>query len=230
VSNAALLQFGSWVSAASSGTRNRATGHTPVAERVADMSEEGLDVAACIVDVRRGDETAARALMQHLQPTVAKIVRANLPRRTSEEDMMQMVYIKVFTRLHQFSGTVPLHHWVSRVAVNECLAQIAKERVRPEVRWADLSEQHEEVLMAVLHSEEDLPPGSEMASREVIDKLLEGLSPRDRLVITLLHIEERTLQEVHEMTGWNIPVIKVRAFRARLKLKKRYEILIKQLQ
>jgi RNA polymerase sigma-70 factor (ECF subfamily) len=161
---------------------------------------------------------------------VAKIVRANLPRRTSEEDMMQMVFIKVFTRLSQFSGTAPLHHWVSRVAVNECLAQIAKERVRPEVRWADLSEQHEEVLTALLHSEEDLPPGSEMASREVVEKLLEGLSPKDRLVITLLHIEERTLQEVHAITGWNIPVIKVRAFRARLKLKKRFEIIIKQLQ
>jgi len=230
VSNAALADFGSWMSAAASGTCDRGTGEMRAAGRVADMSEEGLDVAACIEDVRRGDENAARALMQHLQPTVAKIVRANLPRRTSEEDMMQMVFIKVFTRLHQFSGTVPLHHWVSRVTVNECLAQIAKERVRPEVRWADLSEQHEEVLTAVLHSEEDLPPGSEMASKEVIDKLLEGLSPRDRLVITLLHIEERTLQEVHEMTGWNIPVIKVRAFRARLKLKRRYEILIKQLQ
>ncbi len=194
------------------------------------MDDEGLDVSACVTAVHAGDESAARALMAHLQPTVAKIVRANLPRRTSEEDMMQMVYIKVFTRLHQFSGLVPLHHWVSRVAVNECLAQIAKERVRPEVRWADLSEQHEEVLTALLHSEEDLPPGSEMASREIVDKLLEGLSPKDRLVITLLHIEERTLQEVHAITGWNISVIKVRAFRARLKLKKRYDIIIKQLQ
>jgi RNA polymerase sigma-70 factor (ECF subfamily) len=168
-------------------------------------------------------------MMAHLHPTVAKIVRANLPRRTSEEDMMQMVFIKVFTRLSQFSGKVPLHHWVSRVAVNECLAQIAKERVRPEVRWADLSEQHEEVLTALLHSEADLPPGSEMASREIVDKLLEGLSPTDRLVVTLLHIEERTLQEVHEITGWNIPVIKVRAFRARLKLKKRFEHITKEL-
>jgi RNA polymerase sigma factor (sigma-70 family) len=194
------------------------------------MGEEGLDVSACIAAVHQRDEAAARALMDYLQPTVAKIVRANLPRRTSEEDMMQMVFIKVFTRLSQFSGTAPLHHWVSRVAVNECLAQIAKERVRPEVRWADLSEQHEEVLTALLHSEEDLPPGSEMASREVVEKLLEGLSPKDRLVITLLHIEERTLQEVHAITGWNIPVIKVRAFRARLKLKKRFEIIIKQLQ
>lgn len=193
------------------------------------MAEDGLDVPACIVAVRSGDEAAARALMAHLQPTVAKIVRANLPRRTSEEDLMQMVFIKVFTRLHQFSGTVPLHHWVSRVAVNECLAQIAKERVRPEVRYADLSEQHEEVLTALLHSEHDLPPGSEMASREIVEKLLSGLDAKDRLVLTLLHIEERTLQEVHEITGWNISVIKVRAFRARLKLKKRYEYIIKQL-
>jgi RNA polymerase sigma factor (sigma-70 family) len=194
----------------------------------ADMGDEELDVAACIERVREGDEEAARRLMQHLQPTVVKIVRSHLPRRTAEEDMVQMVYIKIFTRLHQFSGTVPVHHWVSRVAVNACLTELAKERVRPEVRWADLSEQHEEVLTALLKSDDELPPGSELASREIVDQLLGGLPPQDRLVLTLLHIEERSVQEIHEMTGWSVPLVKVRAFRARHKLRKRYEMLVKQ--
>jgi hypothetical protein len=45
-----------------------------------------------------------------------------------------MIFIKVFQKLSQFSGNVPLEHWVSRVAVNTCLNQIESEKVRPEVR------------------------------------------------------------------------------------------------
>ena len=52
-----------------------------------------------------------------------------------------MIFIKVFQNLERFSGKVPLEHWVSRIAVNTCLNQIAFEKVRPEFRHADLSEQ-----------------------------------------------------------------------------------------
>ena len=51
-------------------------------------------------------------------------------RRTPEEDVCQMIFIKVFQKLSQFSGNVPLEHWVSRVAVNTCLNQIESEKIR----------------------------------------------------------------------------------------------------
>jgi len=190
------------------------------------MSEGGVDVQSWVRSVQQGDEAAARALFNHLFPLVIKIVRAHLPRRTSEEDLVQTVFMKLFAKLDQFSGRVPLEHWVSRIAVNTCLNQISTERVRPELRWADLSEAEERVLQSLASTTDDLEPSHNLASRELVDKLLERLSPADRLVITLMHLEGRTVEEVKQITGWNASLIKVRAFRARRKMKKHLETLL----
>src|SRR3989442_15931367 len=82
------------------------------------------------------DDEAARALVRQLHPLVAKIVRAHRPRRTAEEGLCQMIFIKVFQKLSQFSGKVPVQHWVSRLAVNPLLDLIESEKVRPELRNA----------------------------------------------------------------------------------------------
>ena len=63
---------------------------------------------ACLEQVRRGDEEAARQLFHHLYPLVIKVVRSHLPRRTSEDDLTQTIFMKVFANLAQFSGRVPL--------------------------------------------------------------------------------------------------------------------------
>lgn len=192
------------------------------------MDEPELDVEACVAQVRAGDEDAARALMQHLHPLVLKLVRSHRAKRESEEDLVQAVFIKIFGKLDQFSGAVPLSHWVSRVAVNTCLNQISREKVRQEVRYADLSEQEEEVITALSRDESIESPDRAVASRELVSRLLDRLSPEDRLVITLLHIEERSVEEVRAITGWSTPLVKVRAFRARAKLKKHLNILLKE--
>jgi len=140
--------------------------------------------------------------------------------------MVQAVFVKVFTRLSQFSGAVPLEHWVSRIAVNTCIHQISKERVRPEIRYADLSEDEEQVVQTLANSGEELSPAQTIASQELVTKLLGLLSAQDRLVITLMHLEGRTVEEVRQVTGWNKSVIKVRAFRARRKLRKHLEDLL----
>jgi RNA polymerase sigma-70 factor (ECF subfamily) len=190
------------------------------------MPEEGLDVPSCLRAVQHGDEEAARALFHQLYPLVIKVVRAHLPRRTSEEDLVQAVFMKVFAKLAQFSGRVPLEHWVSRVAVNTCLNHIYSERVRPELRWADLNETEEQVLQSLASTAGELEPSHNLAARELVDKLLARLHPRDRLIISLLHLEGKSVAEIRQITGWNMSQIKVRAFRARRKMKKHLDILL----
>ena len=56
-------------------------------------------------------------------------------------------------------------------------------------------------------------------AKELLQRLLSGLHPQDRMVIQLLHLEEKSVAEISKITGWNSAVIKVRAFRARKKLK-----------
>jgi RNA polymerase sigma-70 factor (ECF subfamily) len=172
----------------------------------------------CVRQVRDGDEDAARTLMERLYPLIAKLVRAHRPRRTSEQDLIQTVYMKVFSRLDQYSGLVPIEHWVSRITINTCLNQMDAERIRPEWRWSDFSEDEQRALECAATAEERDIDNS-MAG-EVVERLLELLQPADRLVIQLLHLEEKSLNEIAQMTGWTIPMIKVRAFRARKKLRK----------
>ena len=196
--------------------------------RVSDLPEPGLDPAACLERVRRGDEEAARLLFRHLYPLVARLVRSHLPRRTSLEDLVQTVFMKIFANLATFSGTVPLEHWVSRITINTCLNQLASEQARPELRWADLSEEQAQTLEAVTASSEELDPLHNLAAREIVEKLLAQLPAPDRLLLTLLHLEGRSVEEVRQFTGWNVPVIKVRAFRARRKLRRAYEKLMEE--
>jgi RNA polymerase sigma factor (sigma-70 family) len=195
---------------------------------VSDVPEQSFDVAACLRRVRQGDEDAARALFRHLYPLVARLVRSHLPRRTSQEDLVQTVFMKVFAKLEGFSGAVPLEHWVSRIAINTCLNQLAAEKVRPELRWADLSEEQSQTLEAATAGPEELDPAQNFAARELAERLLEQLVPQDRLLLTLLHLEGRSVEEVRQITGWNVPVIKVRAFRARRKLRACFDKLAAQ--
>jgi RNA polymerase sigma-70 factor, ECF subfamily len=192
------------------------------------MPEQPIDVAACVERARQRDEDAARALFRHLYPLVARLVHSHLPRRTSPEDLVQTVFMKVFANLDRFSGTVPLEHWVSRIAVNTCLNQLAAEKIRPELRWADLSEEQAEALKATVSAPEGLEPFQNVAAREIVEKLLAQLAPADRLLMTLLHLEGWSVAEVQQITGWNVPVIKVRAFRARRKLKKHFQRLMSE--
>ncbi|HVM46807.1 MAG TPA: RNA polymerase sigma factor [Candidatus Acidoferrum sp.] len=193
---------------------------------MSELPEPSLDVRACVKSVLRGDEDAARALFRHLYPLVARLVRSHLPRRTSQDDLVQTVFMKVFANLDRFSGAVPLEHWVSRITINTCLNQLAAEKARPELRWADLSPEQAEVLESVLAAPGDAEPARTLAAREIVEKLLAQLAPAEQLLLRLLYLEDRSIAEVQQITGWNVPVIKVRAFRARRKLRKVYQKLM----
>ena len=134
-----------------------------------------------------------------------------------------MIFIKVFQKLPQFSGKVPLEHWVSRIAINTCLNQIEAEKVRPELRHADLSEQEVAVIENLAASPEELAPDKRFASRQLVEHLLTALKPAERLVIDLLYLQGRSVTEIKKITGWSAALVKVRAFRARQKMKQQLE-------
>jgi RNA polymerase sigma-70 factor (ECF subfamily) len=180
---------------------------------------DDLDAGALVKAALRNDDEAARELVRRLYPLVAKLVRAHRPRRTAEEDLCQMIFIKVFQKLSQFSGKVPLEHWVSRIAVNTCLNQIEAEKARPELRHADLSEEEQAVVENLAASSHELAPDERFASRQLVEHLLDLLKPVERLAIDLLYLQGRSVEEIQKITGWSTSLIKVRAFRARQKMK-----------
>ena len=127
------------------------------------------DAGALVKAALEHNDAAAGELVRRLYPLVVKIVRAHRARRTQEEDLCQMIFIKMFQNLGQFSGKVPLEHWVSRIAVNTCLNQIARERVRPELRQADLSEEEAAVVEKLASTTEELGHDDRFASRELVE-------------------------------------------------------------
>jgi RNA polymerase sigma factor (sigma-70 family) len=177
------------------------------------------DASALVKAALQHDDEAARVLVGQLYPLVAKLVRAHRPRRTAEEDLCHMNFIKVFQKFSQISGKVPLEHWVSRIAVNTCLNQIESERIRPEVRHADLSEEEQAVVENLASSSEEIAPDQRFASRQLVEHLLAALKPVERLAIDLLYLQGRSVEEIRKITGWSATLIKVRAFRARQKMK-----------
>ena len=192
------------------------------------MVDEVFDFAGCLQRVRERDQAASRQLVTELYPQVIRIVRSHLPRRVAEEDLAQDIFLKMFTRLEQYQGNVPFPHWVSRIAVTTCIDQLRAQKRRPEFRWADLPEGQAEILDHVLSDEREALPGDALEARELVQRLLGQLKPEDRMVIQLLDLEQKTLVEISQLTGWNQTLIKVRAFRARRKLQKLFQSLQQQ--
>jgi len=125
------------------------------------------------------------ALVRQLYPMVGQ----NRPRTSSapkrpRRTFAQMIFIKSFPKIIAiFRGKVPLEHWVSRIAVNTCLNQIESEKVRPELRHADLSVEEQAVIENLTTSSEELAPDRRLASRQLVEHLLAALKPVERLAI-----------------------------------------------
>lgn len=194
------------------------------------MTEDQFDLAQCLWRVRQGDPEASWSLVEELYPQVIRIVRSHLPVRTVEEDLAQDIFAKLFARLDQYQerGGVPFEHWVSRLAVRTCLDALRAERRRPELRWSDLSEEQAAWLEFMVTDDSPPPDMAPESARELLARLLSQLPPDDRLVISLLDLEGKSVKEIARHTGWNIALIKVRAFRARRKLRKLAETFKKE--
>lgn len=169
--------------------------------------------------VRSGDESANRTLIEILYPSVQANVRNHLRRQADHDDVAQEVFLKIFLKMEQYRGPQPFEHWVSRIAVTTCYDWLRKHRIRPLVTYSDLSEAEVEILEK---SRQTSSRGTSDTQRELfsglLDKLISTLNPREQIVIRLLDLEERSVRDISELTGWGASKVKVTAMRARRKL------------
>lgn len=168
--------------------------------------------------VLAGDEAAARDLVEALYPQVIRIVRSHLPRSADEQDLSQDIFMKIFAKLDRFRGDQPFPHWVARLAVNTCYDKLRHQRVRPEFRFADLSEEESLFIQNSLASAAPETGSPDRDGSEVVEKLLATLNPVEQMVLRLLDLEQKSVKEIVSLTGWTESKIKVAAMRARRKL------------
>jgi len=168
------------------------------------------------------DEAAARELMEALHPRVAAILANHAPRSCDRDDLEQEVFLRVFRALPDYRPDRPLEHWVSRIALNVCRDAARSASRRPEARWSDLSDAERAAFDAARAP--DGPDGGAAidagAARTLLDRLLAALSPTDRQIVALLHVEERPVAEIAALLGLSRIHVRVRAFRARTRLRR----------
>lgn len=169
--------------------------------------------------VKAGEEEACDRLVELLYPLVGATVRNHVRRVADHEDVIQEVFMKLFLKIEQYRGIQPLEHWVSRLAVTTSYDWLRKRRARPVRSYSELSEDEAEIVQRTLSGN----AGRDSAHQRelfdgLLDRLLEQLNPREQIVIRLVDLEERSIREAQEVTGWSASKIKTTAMRARRKL------------
>jgi RNA polymerase sigma-70 factor (ECF subfamily) len=178
-----------------------------------------LDDAEVIAAIRRGDTAKFELLVRKHQQRVFATVRRYARQESEVADIVQEVFIKAFHRLETYRGEAPFEHWLMRLAVRTCYDFLRRHQRQPEVLLTDLSETEGDWLERFA-AEPDRASESAEAARLLVQRLLDQLPPASRLVITLLELEDRSVKEVAALTGWSVPLVKVRAFRARKQMER----------
>ncbi len=179
-----------------------------------------LEVEQWLRLAKQSDEAAARELIDYLRPRVERIIGARVGNCFSKEDICQEVFRKVFSRLDQYRGQVPLLNWVSRITVNTCITAARSKQTRSLVMgMADLNEPSGQTL--------ELPHGDRpcitdgIHARELVNLLLGSLPPMERRIIELFCLEGHSYLELKHLTGLTVGLAKTRICRIRKKLEKK---------
>jgi RNA polymerase sigma-70 factor (ECF subfamily) len=175
--------------------------------------------AELIAAVLKGDAASFEPLVQKYSPRVFATARRYARRESEVEDIAQEVWLKAFSKLQSFRGEAPFEHWLMRMTVRTCYDFLRGHQRNRESSFSELSEPENDWLERFVTQPETLTDNAD-AAKLLISRVLEKLTPPARLVITLLEIEDRSVKEIAELTGWSVPLVKVRAFRARGEMRK----------
>lgn len=183
--------------------------------------------AEMIDAVRHGSVNSFEPIIRKYQPRVFATARRYARREAEVEDIVQEVFVKAFQKLHTYRAQAPFEHWLMRLTVRTCFDFLRAHKRRPEINFSDYAEPDTDWLQKFA-SQDEPGPGDAAMAREVVERVMERLSPRARLVLTLLELEDRTVKEVAELTGWSVSLVKVQAFRARAEMRKCLEHMLRR--
>jgi RNA polymerase sigma-70 factor, ECF subfamily len=175
--------------------------------------------AELIAAVLKGQTASFEPLVQKYSPRVFATARRYARRESEIEDIVQEVWLKSFQKLATFRGDAPFEHWLMRLTVHTCYDFLRGHKRNRETAFSEMTDDEGDWLDRFVTNPDDAAENAS-AAQQLIQRVLEQLSPAGRLIITLLEIEERSVKEIAALTGWSVPLVKVRAFRARAEMKK----------
>jgi RNA polymerase sigma-70 factor (ECF subfamily) len=178
---------------------------------------------------REGDESAFAEIMRRYSPRVFKFASRFFRERSQVEDAAQEVFLKAFTELDSFEGRGSMEGWLTRITTNTCLNMLRGSKRRPELTTADLNEDESTWLddkMMNLATERHRANERSLVAADLAEKVLQTLPPDDQMVLRLMDGEDASVKDMAEITGWSESKIKVKAFRARRRMREAVEKLL----
>ncbi len=165
------------------------------------------------------DQEAFEELIRRHQHRVFAVAGGILRRREDVEDIAQQVFVKAYFSLKRFDQRAAFSTWLYKITVNECWDLLRKKKVRPLVYESDLSEEQAKQVIAAEGKNSGGPDISDrLEARERVERLLEGLDERDRLMLILKEVEGFAVEEIAQVLDLNANTVKVRLFRARRRI------------
>lgn len=156
-------------------------------------------IVACL----GGDEEAFGHLVRQHERRVFRLVSRFYSRREDIEEIAQETFLLAWRKLNTYRGDAPVEHWLTRICLNCCYARLRRKTPTEEP----------------FESEVEAPHHDPDARMEVAG-LLRNLPPQDRFILSLLDGEGWSVSDIAERLGWTRVNVKVRAHRARKKLRK----------
>jgi RNA polymerase sigma-70 factor (ECF subfamily) len=184
---------------------------------VAYCNLEGLSDAELTVLARQRDEGAIRAITQRYNRRLYRVVRAILRNDADAEDVVQETYLRALTGLEQFRGDAALGTWLTRIAMNEALGRLRRQR--PTVDWDSHGDQRlqAEIIQfpfsAIANDPERTMAQSQV--RNILEHAIDELPDAFRLVFMARIVEGMSIEETAELLALKPETVKTRLHRAR---------------
>jgi len=190
--------------------------------RQAQTAKIADSTADLISRARDRDEAAIRAIMQSNNRRLYRLARGILRNDSEAEDVVQETYVRAFTHLDQFRGDSSLSTWLSRIAMNEALGRLRRQRAN--VEWTPQVTLEAQIIQFPLATASD--PEKTMAQREiqqVVERAIDEIPEPFRLVFITRVIEGMNVEETAEILGLKPETVKTRLHRARAMLRENVE-------
>jgi len=174
-----------------------------------------------------GDESAFAEIVRRYSPRVFSVASRFFRQRSLVEEAAQEVFLKAYTQLGSFEGRGSLEGWLTRIATNTCLNMVRSSKRRPESTVSDLTDDEASWLDHQSAGDgEQSSVEKDLVATDLADRLLSVLSPEDQQALLMIDGEDASIKEVADVTGWSESKVKVRAFRARKKVREAMEKLL----
>lgn len=165
------------------------------------MEEQQL-IARC----REGDREAQRQVFELAADRVFRLFHRMTGNADEASDLTQDVFIRVFTRMHQFRGDCSLTTWIHRIAVNLALAAARRARLE---RGLFIQPREDSSENGTAKSE----------ARLDVQEALGRLEEEDRAILLLRYDEGLDYRTIAEALQCPMGTVASRLNRARIQLK-----------